>query len=266
MTRVIDVHTHLGVNSLPEGCEEVLHRASSPNLSLRAEGIEVEKVLLVPSFPCGNRSCSDGFYQQVEWRRGKEEWTAQWGSLNPLGCEDIRKEAERQYDLGIVGFKIHPVHHGYAPNAYREEEGGMKPLETIYQFAEDHDLPLLVHTGTSIGERSRNKYGDPILLDDVVKDFKIRVILAHGGRPLWYNSAFFLARMFRNAFLEISSIPPKALLREIPRLKEIKEKVLYGSDFPNYKNHDLALHALAVYEETRDEDIMYHNAKRLLRL
>jgi predicted TIM-barrel fold metal-dependent hydrolase len=57
-------------------------------------------------------------------------------------------------------------------------------------------------------------------------------VIAHGGRPLWMNQAFFLVRRFPNVFMDVSSIPPKAILEYFPRLAEVADKVLYGSDWP----------------------------------
>ena len=71
-------------------------------------------------------------------------------------------------------------------------------------------------------------------VDDVAVDFpQLKVILAHGGRPLWMEQAFFLVRRFPQVYMDVSSIPPKALLRYFPRLAEVADKVLYGSDWPS---------------------------------
>ena len=56
--------------------------------------------------------------------------------------------------------------------------------------------------------------------------------MAHGGRPLWMNTAFFLIRRHPNVFLDISGIPPKTLLKYFPRLEEIASKTLFGTDWP----------------------------------
>jgi uncharacterized protein len=58
------------------------------------------------------------------------------------------------------------------------------------------------------------------------------LILAHGGRPLWMNEAFFLVRRHKNVYLDISGIPPRRLLEYFPRLEEIADKVLFGTDWP----------------------------------
>jgi len=92
---------------------------------------------------------------------------------------------------------------------------------------------VMIHTGTSIFPGARNKYGNPIYVDDVAVDFpNLKILLAHGGRPLWMAEAFFLVRRHPNVFLDISGIPPKTLLKSFPRLEEIAHKTLFGTDWP----------------------------------
>jgi predicted TIM-barrel fold metal-dependent hydrolase len=70
-------------------------------------------------------------------------------------------------------------------------------------------------------------------VDDVAVDFpKLKILLAHGGRPLWMQTAFFLIRRHANVYLDISGIPPTALLKYFPRLEEIAHKTLFGTDWP----------------------------------
>jgi uncharacterized protein len=47
------------------------------------------------------------------------------------------------------------------------------------------------------------------------------------------EQAFFLVRRFPRVFMDVSSIPPRALMRYFPRLAEVADKVLYGSDWPS---------------------------------
>ena len=61
---------------------------------------------------------------------------------------------------------------------------------------------------------------------------KLKILLAHGGRPLWMETAFFLIRRHPNVYLDISGIPPKKLLKYFPRLEEIASKTLFGTDWP----------------------------------
>ncbi len=152
------------------------------------------------------------------------------GSVHPRHTANVLADMEQIVRLGIRLIKIHPPHQLLYPNDYLN---GVKELEIIYRVAEANGIPIMVHTGTSIFPGARNKYGDPIYVDDVAVDFpNLKILLAHGGRPLWMDTAFFLVRRHRNVFLDISGIPPKSLLRYFPRLEEIAYKTLFGTDWP----------------------------------
>src|SRR5437588_1473080 len=152
------------------------------------------------------------------------------GSIHPRHTQNVLADIERILRLGIRMIKIHPPHQLLYPNDYVNE---VKELEIIYRAAEANGIPVMVHTGTSIFPGARNKYGDPMFVDDVAVDFpKLKILLAHGGRPLWMNSAFFLVRRHPNVYLDISGIPPKTLLKSFPRLEEIAHKTLFGTDWP----------------------------------
>ena len=140
-------------------------------------------------------------------------------------------DMEQIVRLGIRLIKIHPSHQLLYPNDYLN---GVKELEIIYRVAEANGIPVMFHTGTSIFPGARNKFADPIYVDDVAVDFpKLKIVLAHGGRPLWMDTAFFLVRRHANVFLDISGMPPKALLTYFPRLEEIAAKAMFGTDWPS---------------------------------
>jgi hypothetical protein len=116
------------------------------------------------------------------------------------------------------------------PNAYLH---GLDALGEIYGEAQRLKLPVMIHTGTSIFPGARSRAGEPMPVDDVAVDFPdLVIVIAHGGRPLWMEQAFFLVRRFPKVFMDVSSIPPKKILEYFPRLSEIADKVLYGSDWP----------------------------------
>ena len=148
-------------------------------------------------------------------------------SRDPAG--DLSRIVEQH---GIRAIKLHPPHQLFRLNAYRDG-GDLPGLAALYERAQRLRLPVIVHTGTSIFRGARNKYGDPMDLDDVAVDFPdLTLILAHGGRPLWMESCFFLVRRHPHVHLEVSGIPPQALLRYFPRLAEVAGKTLFGTDWP----------------------------------
>lgn len=160
------------------------------------------------------------------------------GSVHPRHSNNVIADMERVVRLGIRLIKIHPPHQLIFPNAYTQ---GMTELEIVYRAAEANGIPVMIHTGTSIFPGARNKYGDPIYVDDVAVDFpNLKILLAHGGRPLWMDTAFFLIRRHKNVYLDISGIPPKSLLDYFPRIEEIANKTLFGTDWPGPGVPDIA--------------------------
>lgn len=159
------------------------------------------------------------------------------GSLHPGYSPNPRADIDEIVRLGLRLIKIHPPHQLFYPNDYLK---GVKELELLYRAAQSNGIPVMFHTGTSIFPGARNKYGDPIHIDDVAVDFPdLKIVLAHGGRPLWMDTAFFLVRHHCNVYLDISSIPAQRLLEYFPRLPEIARKTLFGTDWPGPGVHGI---------------------------
>ncbi|MBI4788105.1 MAG: amidohydrolase [Chloroflexi bacterium] len=212
--------------------QEVLDLIASPASFLKyLDSVGVEKAVLI-NYVSPNVM---GFTAEVN------DWVAAYakhspdrlipcGSVHPRYTKDCAAEVNRIADLGIRMLKVHPPHQLVYPNAYREN---LPQQAQIYERAQALGLPVMFHTGTSIFPKARNKFAQPIHIDDLIVDFpKLKIILAHGGRPLWMDEAFFLLRRSKNVFLDISSIPPQNLLEYFPRLEEIADQTLFGSDWP----------------------------------
>ncbi len=188
-----------------------------------------------------------------------------FGSVHPKYVRDAAAEVDRLKKIGIRGLKVHPSHQLFAPNEYRN---GLGPLRAMYERAQAVRLPVMIHTGTSIFPGARNLYAQPILADDVGVDFpELIVILAHGGRPLWMEEAFFLVRRHKNMFMDISGIPPQKLMEYFPRLEEIADKVLFGTDWPGpgvpgVRGNIEKFRALPI-SQAAQKKILYDNAARL---
>jgi len=160
-----------------------------------------------------------------------------YGGVHPRFSGDIFGHVDDLLEMGIRCLKIHPSHQLFPANAHTQ---GLETLGAIYQRCEARGLPVMIHTGTSIFPGARNKYGNPMELDDVAIDFpKLQIIMAHGGRPLWMDEAFFILRRHRNICLDVSGIPPLKLLDYFPRLDEIGDRVLWGTDWPSPGVRDL---------------------------
>jgi uncharacterized protein len=188
-----------------------------------------------------------------------------FGSVHPRYVRDAGAEVDRLKKIGIRGLKVHPSHQLFAPNEYRN---GLGPLRAMYERAQAVGLPVMIHTGTSIFPGARNLYAQPMLADDVGVDFPdLVVILAHGGRPLWMEEAFFLVRRHRNMYMDVSGIPPQKLMEYFPRIEEIADKVLWGTDWPGpgvpgVRGNIAKFRSLPISRSVQQK-ILYDNAARL---
>jgi len=84
---------------------------------------------------------------------------------------------------------------------------------------------------------------------------------------LWMNEAFFLVRRHKNMYMDISGIPPQKLLEYFPRIEDIADKVLWGTDWPGpgvpaIKGEHRQIQR-AVDCSRRKRKILYDNAARL---
>jgi predicted TIM-barrel fold metal-dependent hydrolase len=160
-----------------------------------------------------------------------------YGGVHPRFTKDPEGQVEELLSLGIRCLKIHPPHQMFPANAHTL---GLEALGRIYRRCEERGLPVMIHTGTSIFPGARCKYGRPMELDDVAIDFPdLTILMAHGGRPLWMDEAFFILRRHRNVHLELSGIPPMKMLDYFPRLSEVGDRVVWGTDWPSPGVQDL---------------------------
>jgi len=270
----IDFHVHMGVytyhqpwvtewikQSHPVGYEDYIKHYNDPGAFeelLTSEGVDYACVLAelshITTGVCTNEQVRD-------FCRGRSRLIP-FCDINPyiytnLGNE-LRQKVENE---GFRGLKLYPTYQHYYLNDQR-----MYPL---YQAAQDLDIPVLIHTGSSVFKGSRMKYGDPLHLDDVAVDFpKLKLIMAHSGRGFWYDKAFFLSRLHANVYMEIAGLPPAKLLTYFPELARNTDKVIFGSDWPGMpriKQNMETVRKLPLPVEGI-EDILGGNAAKLLGL
>jgi predicted TIM-barrel fold metal-dependent hydrolase len=187
-----------------------------------------------------------------------------FGSVHPRFSTDVEGDTRRVIDSGVRALKVHPPHQLFRANAYQDS---LPHLAALYRVAEECGIPVTIHTGTSVFPGARSRLGDPMDVDDVAIDFpKLKILLAHGGRPLWMDHAFFVVRRHPNVFLEVSGIPPAKLLEYFPRLEELAGKTIWGTDWPSpgiksMRSNADAFLALPLSDETKRK-ILDENARQ----
>ena len=184
-------------------------------------------------------------------------------ALNPHYHYPLPDELERQLELGAVALKLHPVHGGFPPND--------PVLYPVYWLCQQHGLPVIFHCGTSVFPGATNRYADPVLIEDVARDFPdLTIVLAHGGRGWWYDAVAFMTLMRENVWIEVSGLPPQKLPEYYSRydFQFLARKMIFGTDWPGVpglKKNALALFDLSLDPETV-ELMLHQNAERVYKL
>jgi predicted TIM-barrel fold metal-dependent hydrolase len=184
-----------------------------------------------------------------------------FASINPYLTVNTGRELQRLVGGGFRGVKLYPTYQHFFPSD--------RTLYPLYARAEELQVPLMVHTGSSVFKGAKLKYGDPLYMDEVAVDFPgLQIILVHSGRGFWYERAFLLARLHENVYMEVAGLPPQKLLDYFPELERVADKVLFGSDWPgivDLKGNIDAIRRLPLTGEAKDK-ILGGNAARLLSL
>jgi predicted TIM-barrel fold metal-dependent hydrolase len=185
-----------------------------------------------------------------------------FANINPYVTADLGSELRHCVsDLGCRGLKLYPTYQHFYVNDSR--------LYPMYAEAQRLGAPIMVHTGSSVFRGARLKYGDPLYLDDVAVDFPgLVLVMAHSGRGFWYDSAFFLAQLHENVYMEITGLPPLKLPTYFPNLERNADKIIFGSDWPaltDIKGNIADIRSLPLSEESKAK-ILGGNAARLLGL
>jgi hypothetical protein len=156
-----------------------------------------------------------------------------FGGIDPRLTPNVAEQMDHLLgELGLKAIKLHPPHQLFNVNDYlfNKELAG---LTVVYEKCIEYGAPLMVHTGTSVFKGARNRFADPLPIDDVAVDFPdLKIIAAHAGRPMYTETAFFLLRRHPNVYFDISSTPPKSLPQYYPWLERVADKAMFGSDWP----------------------------------
>jgi uncharacterized protein len=192
-----------------------------------------------------------------------------FASIDPHRGAAGVEEARRLIAEGSIrGFKFHPPLQQFFAN---------DPLAyPLYEAIAEARLPALFHTGHSgIGTRVRGgggvrqKYGNPIYIDDVAVDFPdMPIIMAHPSFP-WQDEAISVCLHKPQVYIDLSGWSPKYFSPTLVQYANtlLKDKVLFGSDFPVITPDRWLkdFESIGIKEEVRPL-ILKENAKRVLGL
>ena len=158
-------------------------------------------------------------------------------------------------------------------------------LEPYFALAEELDVPVGIHTGTSFpgtpyrgSPRFRVALGNPLLLEDLlVRHPKLRVFIMHGGEP-WRRETLALMQMYEQVYMDVAVIDwiggPGSRSRFHDFLREmfaagLGKRIMFGTDQMRWPDAigmaiDFVDSAEFLSPEQK-QDIFHDNAARFLR-
>ena len=130
--------------------------------------------------------------------------------------------------LKLRGIKLLPMYAGFRPDEPR--------LDPLWEYAVQHDLPVLLHTGTTFISSAPLECTLPRHLDPVAIRFpQLRLILAHLGHP-YEGECVVVIRKHANVYADLSALfyRPFQLYHSLMLVQEygVWDKVLFGTDYP----------------------------------
>ena len=173
-------------------------------------------------------------------------------------------------DGKVRGLKLYPGYQPFYPN---------DPKWTpAYEFAAEHKLPVMIHTGDTYSPQGKLKYAHPLHVDEVAVDFPdVRFVICHLGNP-WIRDCMEVVYKNANVYTDISGLTLGVFEDRFENFmrKQVQEMlvygvephaVLYGTDWPisSMESYLDFMKTLAIPEKDRSK-IMAGNAADLFGL
>ena len=131
-------------------------------------------------------------------------------------------------ELGLQGIKLLPMYAGFYPHDEK--------LEPLWRYAATHQLPVLLHAGTTFVAQAPLDCTLPRHIDPVAQKFpQVKIILAHLAHP-YEGECVVVVRKHPNVYADISALHyrPFQLYHSLMLVQEygVWHKLLFGSDYP----------------------------------
>lgn len=181
-----------------------------------------------------------------------------FGNINP-NFHNVMDEFWKSVRLGVKGFKFYPADHSFDPL--------VPDMLTVYRLCAEMGLPVLFHTGLTAQRDTEQKFINPIEFRPIAEaNPDLVLILAHGGKPLWYSEATTMALTYPNVYIDTALLDPLTMREDFPALEELRKKILFGSDWPVVGSYAAMMdkYKQAGIPDDILGDIFYNNAERVL--
>ena len=234
---IIDAHSHAW--RYPDHFQEDLRRQA---IQARA-GQEVDLTVKYSEYkdasPEQVRTIVFGGKARLSGLWVEDQYVADYVSAHPdsligfLSVDPTQKDWEKELyighqELGLKGIKLLPMYAGFMPDD--------SMLDSLWSYADEHALPVLLHTGTTFVSQALLAYTLPRNLDPVAIRYpEVKIILAHLSPP-YEAECVAVIRKHPNVYADISALHyrPFQLYNSLMLVQEygVWDKVLFGTDYP----------------------------------
>jgi predicted TIM-barrel fold metal-dependent hydrolase len=148
---------------------------------------------------------------------------------------------------GFKGIKIHP--------SFNKVSADDKRYEPIWEFAKDHDLPIVAHTWSVSSYNPVQALSTPDKFESYAARYPaVRFVLAHsGGRGEGRREAVRMAKRYDNVFMDFGGdIYCHRYFEDMER-EAVLGKVMFGSDYPwiDHRSHLTRLYLAGISTENK---------------
>lgn len=234
---IIDVHSHFWryPDHFSDDFRQQAKRARAGvelDLTVRFEDYQRQSVPDVKTIVFGGKARLSGLWVDD---RDVHAYVAEHPDrlIGFLSLDPTQPDWEREMDfghreLGFRGIKLMPMYAGFRPDDER--------LNPLWRYAQEHHLPVLLHTGTTFVSQAPLECTLPRHLDPVATRFpEVRMILAHLGHP-YEGECIAVIRKHPHVYADLSALHyrPFQIYHSLMLVQEygVWDKVLFGTDYP----------------------------------
>jgi predicted TIM-barrel fold metal-dependent hydrolase len=151
-----------------------------------------------------------------------------FASIDPHDDDAVEQLDYCVKDLRLKGLKLGPIYQNMHPSDQR--------FMRLFQRAEQLDIPILIHQGTTFCRDVSLEYANPVLLQPIARAFPdLRMVIAHLGHP-WIGETISLIRKHPNLYSDLSALHyrPWQFYNALVLAREygVLHKLFLGSDYP----------------------------------
>lgn len=263
---IIDCHTHVNnyhdenTDSL-ETCIQTLLRA------LRRNRVDIALVLTSYKVSAGRPSTPAVV---AATRPFRNLFVVAGITYTGFKAEDLDALRPGVEEGKIKGLKLYP---GYEPFFPADPT-----LAPVFDFAREHDLPVMIHTGDTYTPRGKLKYAHPLHVDELAVDHPdVKFVICHIGNP-WVRDCMEVVYKNANVYTDFSGLVlgdfndrfesyMRRQVQEMLLYGVQPDKCLYGTDWPlaSMESYLAFMEDLKIPPADR-KLMMYQNAARLFKL